>query len=650
MTAGRVGQPGEASTECHRSKTHTSSSAPQYCILDLLPLQDLALQEVEVRIQVPEDETQNAVIWQLHLSPLDDSERVMATFTEEGRQQMRKTQEQEDTDTWLTMVSIVGNTGVGKSTVASLLSGNDTMFKSQGSSGGTTTIGADISPIMPSEEYGARLEEVLGLGPLHRPNQSRPLFLIDSEGMSFRGDEVDFVTTGPVAIVANIIVWITTGRMRPPEILDKIADYMDGLDRITMGDASGDQQNYGEFIIVLNMMQESDQDYSDEDLYESLFAWGSSDEEDAIRQRMTMKFKEIDCIGLPSVDNPPVTYPSLEDYPRFKEGLMKLGDRILKESETPLDVTVGDSSYEMNAENAETIIGMLIDGANQGNIDLSDVCNVLFSMRKESLIQQLAKMTEELQQGTQGLCENLTQTCTVCACEYRNSAVDFTLSKLKDEIYHAVEEADTLCEDPKIREEISKLIEDMVIPWVSVNVCNTTSENLGNSGSVCDISEMKSLFEESAGLDIQVDCDVLHICGNSIVHNSELVLTTNKIFIGTGSHVEQTAPEKALSGGVVEDEMDGEEGAKGEAGRGIRLEVTDSLLTGSDHQFQITLRGGEGGDGGAGGSGKPGIQGSNGTAGDSGKPGDTGRWGEAGYVYGCDHQVAEGDATNCNTV
>ena len=319
VSAGSIGHPAEASRECHRSEHDSSSSASRYCTLDLLPLQDLALQEVEVRIKVPEDEARNAFIWQLHLSPLDDSERVMATFTEEGRQQMRKTQEQEDTDTWLTMVSIVGNTGVGKSTVASLLSGNDTMFKAKGSSGGTTTIGADISPIIPSGEYGARLEEVLGLGPLHQPNQSRPLFLIDSEGMSFRGDEVDFVTTGPVAIVANIIVWITTGRMRPPEILDKIADYMDGLDRITMGDASGDEQNYGEFVIVLNMMQDSDQDYSDEDLYESLFAWGSSDEEDAIRERMTLKFKEIACIGLPSVDNPPVTYPSLEDYPRFNE-------------------------------------------------------------------------------------------------------------------------------------------------------------------------------------------------------------------------------------------------------------------------------------------------------------------------------------------
>ena len=253
VAASRVGHPAEASVECERPEEDSSSSASRYCTLDLLPLQNLTLEEVEVRIRVPDDEDRNANIWQLHFSPLDDSERVEATFTEDGRQLMRKTQAQEETNTWLTMVSIVGNTGVGKSTVASLLSGNDTMFKAAASSTGTTTIGADISPIISTDDYSLRLEEVLGIGPLHNPNQSRPLFLIDSEGMSFRGDEVDFVTTGPVAIVANIIVWITTGRMRPPEILGKIADYMDGLDRITMGDANGDQQSYGEFIIVLNM-------------------------------------------------------------------------------------------------------------------------------------------------------------------------------------------------------------------------------------------------------------------------------------------------------------------------------------------------------------------------------------------------------------
>ena len=313
-----------------------------------------------MRIKVPEEETRNAFIWQLHLSPLDDSERVIGTFTNEGRKQMQKTEEQEDTDTWLTMVSIVGNTSVGKSTVASLLSGNDTMFKSQASSGGTTTIGADISPLIPSEEYRLRMEKVLNKGPLYNTNHSRPLFLIDSEGMSFRGDDVDFVTTGPAAVVANIIVWITMGRMQTPEILTKIKSYMKVLDRITMGKTTAGQQSYGEFVIVLNQMQGDD---SDEELLARLFYWGSSDDEDVIREEMTMKFKDIAFIGLPSVDNCyncPVTDPSLEDYPRFKEGLMKLANRILNESETPLEVTVGDRHFEMNSTNAETLLGILI--------------------------------------------------------------------------------------------------------------------------------------------------------------------------------------------------------------------------------------------------------------------------------------------------
>ena len=165
VAAGRAGHPAEASVECQRPAQDSSSSASRYCTLDLLPPQNLTLEEVEVRIRVPDDEDRNANIWQLHLSPLDDSERVEATFTEEGRQLMRKTQAQEETNTWLTMVSIVGNTGVGKSTVASLLSGNDTMFKAAASSTGTTTIGADISPIISTDDYGLRLEEVLGIGP-----------------------------------------------------------------------------------------------------------------------------------------------------------------------------------------------------------------------------------------------------------------------------------------------------------------------------------------------------------------------------------------------------------------------------------------------------------------------------------------------------
>ena len=422
------------SVSCHQSSHDGSADADHYCTLDLEPLKENPQDVLLVTLSVPSEESRNAFLWQLHLSPLDDSERVMATFQEDGRQLMRKTQENEASNTWLTMVSIVGNTGVGKSTVASLLSGNETMFKAKASSSGTTTIGADISTIIPGNDFAKRMEEVLEQGPLYQPSQSRPLFLIDSEGMSFRGDEVDFVTTGPVAIIANIIIWITTGRIRPPQILEQVGDYMRGLDRITMGDESSEEQAYGEFIIVLNMMQIADQGSSDEEIFEELFAWGSSPEEDAIREQMTMRFKEIVCIGLPTMEleeNEHVGYEVLKRYPRFQEGLKKLGDRILVESETPLDVKVGANTYEMNSTEAETIIGMLIDGANQGNIDLSDFCNVVYSINKQKVIQELGRMTTELEETTRGKCSNETQTCTACVCDYRNKVVDLTIAKLE---------------------------------------------------------------------------------------------------------------------------------------------------------------------------------------------------------------------------
>ena len=180
VSAGYFDQKAEVSKECHRPKEDQSPSASKYCTLNLTSLQDLEYPQIKVKIRVPEEETRNAFIWQLHLSPIDDSERMMGTFTEEGRQQLRKTQEQEDTNTWLTMVSIVGKTGVGKSTVASLLSGNDTMFESKASSTGSTTAGVDISPIIPSHQYQIRMEQVLNPGFLYMPNKSRPLFLIHS--------------------------------------------------------------------------------------------------------------------------------------------------------------------------------------------------------------------------------------------------------------------------------------------------------------------------------------------------------------------------------------------------------------------------------------------------------------------------------------
>ena len=59
------------------------------------------------------------------------------------------------------IVSIVGGLGVGKSTVASLLSGNNSMFVTDSTT--TTTTGADISTIIPTTEYADVLSEQLGM-------------------------------------------------------------------------------------------------------------------------------------------------------------------------------------------------------------------------------------------------------------------------------------------------------------------------------------------------------------------------------------------------------------------------------------------------------------------------------------------------------
>ena len=54
--------------------------------------------------------------------------RILGVFEEAARKRLSALQTEPEFNTELSIVSIVGNRGVGKSTVASLLSGNETMF------------------------------------------------------------------------------------------------------------------------------------------------------------------------------------------------------------------------------------------------------------------------------------------------------------------------------------------------------------------------------------------------------------------------------------------------------------------------------------------------------------------------------------------
>ena len=68
-------------------------------------------------------------IWEINFSALNESGKIEGFLAEASRERLRTLEDIPDFNTQLTFVSIVGGRGVGKSTVASLLSGNSSMFE-----------------------------------------------------------------------------------------------------------------------------------------------------------------------------------------------------------------------------------------------------------------------------------------------------------------------------------------------------------------------------------------------------------------------------------------------------------------------------------------------------------------------------------------
>merc|ERR1711892_1282256 len=154
-------------------------------------------------------------------------------FEDSARERLRQLSDIPEFDTQLSLVSIVGDRGVGKSTVASLLSGNSSMFVVGSGSIGTTTTGADMSTVIPALDWADTLSNKIGIT-INAPAQNLPMFLIDSEGMGVRGAKFDFITTSPPAIIAKMVIWIGTENLQTAKILLDIDTYLTGLDNIVM--------------------------------------------------------------------------------------------------------------------------------------------------------------------------------------------------------------------------------------------------------------------------------------------------------------------------------------------------------------------------------------------------------------------------------
>ena len=636
----------EFEADCSVPDTDRSSQASDYCLLNITTLVNPGIPSTcRVVVCVPLTETRDASLWELWVSPEEDSRRVKGSFADAGRQRFGETQQMEEFNTWLTLTSVVGKTGVGKSTVASFLSGNMSMFTTASTAQGTTTVGTDMSPIIPSQDYVTVMTEKLQEGDIpfnsdiYIPTTDRPLFILDSEGMSFRGDEFDFITSGPAAIIAKMIVWITTDRIHPADVLEDIREYLNGLDRISMGDESATgTAEYGKFVIVLNKMQNTDQ--SDDELLGDLMGYNGNDEEMETIAMLEERFEDISIVGLPMVhlqDGEDFGFPILPV--RFREGLNKLTNKALEGTESSRNVEVASEKYEMNSTNSQMIISLLINAANKGNIDLTDPCNVLFTLYEEQVISGLAKMDAELVEATKDHCDTGSLQCSTCVCEYQNAAVQSTYDKLSMLVTTGVMEAEMLCaDDKKLSDDIGKLISKHIDPWTETHLCRGELTGPTETSRVCDISHLQSRLDEEASLDITLDCDILHLCGNTIVRDSELVISTKSVFIASGYQLEQLPPPAGLDGeDSVDESGSGTDGTAGQAGKGITITIGSSTpLTGSETHFGVTLRGANGGNGGAGGDGRPGIAGEPGQPGQPGGPGGNGDNGSNGETFGPD--------------
>ena len=160
---------------CFPEANSTDSTS---CVGSFVPVLSKNVTLVQMVLCVNESDPNTAAIWEIDISKVglkwpdynlnfffqaNDSSKIQGVFMEAAKERFQLTQTIPNFNKQLTIVSIVGKRGVGKSTVASLLSGNHSMFETGSGSVGTTTTGADISTIIPTTAYADVLSRQLDI-------------------------------------------------------------------------------------------------------------------------------------------------------------------------------------------------------------------------------------------------------------------------------------------------------------------------------------------------------------------------------------------------------------------------------------------------------------------------------------------------------
>merc|ERR1719295_1840802 len=616
----------------------TNDCSSKSCLGDLKDIVDLKASGQQLHVDVCADpkSVNEGRVWELKLSVSNDPQKLNGVMQNDAALRLRHTQDIPEFNTQISITSLVGKRAVGKSTIASLLSGNETMFVTGSSTRGTTTTGADISTVIPTKDYAAVISKKIGK-PTFTPKTTLPMFLVDSEGMNLRGDAFDFATTSPPAVVAKMIIWVGEGTLQTAGILHDIGKYLDGLDQIIMGGKTSGttckDPKFGHFAIVLNKMLGSASD-------ESLFAEIMTDEPDyidgydtrnQIRNKLRKCFAGLTVHGLPKMNTAP-TYANLDA--RFKAGLSKIVDTILDSTLTPRTVAVGPMSLVMNSTNAETIMETVIAQANKGKIDLTGL-DSFWTFKDTEVKIALDKASSDLKVSGQG-CRSkkdakkgTIQECSPCVCAFNRKLVDSTEADVNKIVASSKQEAATYFKADSTAQ--AKKVTDRIAQWKKASRCESESKGFTTASFKKEIFDM-GVAGFNSGSSIKVES--AFFCNSNTVEMSSgssqpINVVAKNIYIHEGAAIDFKAPAKACDGkdGKALKKPNGANGCDGQKGRSFTLNVSGKILKGSAKTMRVVTRGGPGGKGGnaqAGAAGGAGAKGANGANGVNGKNGAAG--------------------------
>ena len=162
-----------------------------------------------------------------------------------------------------------GKAGVGKSTVASLISSVPGLFGVGTSNSGSTTRGTWLSSAVPQNDYCSfaknefkPVEELQTLPPLPNlelfDNITDYLAFFDTEGLDFQtelGENYDIVSVLPHTLIAENVILVVSDRLNPKDVKDLIDRLAEAAKRTDGTFTFRNGKLFGNLILIVNKCQ-----------------------------------------------------------------------------------------------------------------------------------------------------------------------------------------------------------------------------------------------------------------------------------------------------------------------------------------------------------------------------------------------------------